>query len=98
MNVGDVTLNIVRDIQRQTFDVLLLIGRHLHRGSADFNLSPRRNVPFKFESEVYRFGPDRTLNFRKCSWLRIFGLVPRSIRDRIYDIVAINRLRWFGEE
>ncbi|MBU2999948.1 DUF393 domain-containing protein [Roseovarius nubinhibens] len=38
------------------------------------------------------------LNFRKCSWLRIFGLVPRSIRDRIYDMVARNRLRWFGEE
>lgn len=38
------------------------------------------------------------LNICKYSWLRIFGLVPRSRRDRIYDIVAINRLRWLGEE
>lgn len=35
---------------------------------------------------------------RLWSWLRILGLVPRTIRDRIYDIVARNRLRWFGEE
>lgn len=32
------------------------------------------------------------------SWLRILGLVPRTIRDRIYDLVARNRLRCFGEE
>jgi predicted DCC family thiol-disulfide oxidoreductase YuxK len=22
--------------------------------------------------------------------------VPRSLRDRLYDIIARNRLRWFG--
>lgn len=31
-------------------------------------------------------------------WLRILGLVPRSLRDRVYDIVARNRLHWFGEK
>ena len=35
---------------------------------------------------------------RPWSWLRILGLVPRTLRDRIYDIVARNRLQWFGEE
>ena len=35
---------------------------------------------------------------RPWSWLRILGLVPLAIRDRIYDLVASNRLRWFGEE
>lgn len=32
------------------------------------------------------------------SWLRILGLIPRPVRDGLYDIVARNRLRWFGEE
>ena len=35
---------------------------------------------------------------RPWSWLRILGFVPLAIRDRIYDLVASNRLRWFGEE
>lgn len=35
---------------------------------------------------------------RPWSWLRVLGLVPRSMRDRMYDVVARNRLRWFGEE
>lgn len=32
------------------------------------------------------------------SWLGIIAMVPRGLRDRIYDIVAKNRLRWFGEK
>lgn len=30
-------------------------------------------------------------------WLALLGVVPRPLRDRIYDLVARNRLRWFGE-
>jgi len=29
-------------------------------------------------------------------WLRVFRYVPRPIRDRVYELVARNRLRWFG--
>lgn len=29
-------------------------------------------------------------------WLRIFRLVPISLRDRLYDLVAQNRYRLFG--
>ncbi len=32
------------------------------------------------------------------SLFRVLRIVPRPIRDGIYDIVARNRLRWFGEE
>lgn len=32
------------------------------------------------------------------SWLRFLRFAPRSLRNSIYDIVARNRLRWFGEE
>jgi predicted DCC family thiol-disulfide oxidoreductase YuxK len=30
------------------------------------------------------------------SWLRVFGILPRSITDFFYGIVATNRKRWFG--
>ena len=29
-------------------------------------------------------------------WLTLLRLVPRPIRDGVYDIVARNRYRWFG--
>ncbi|WP_366874462.1 DCC1-like thiol-disulfide oxidoreductase family protein [uncultured Roseobacter sp.] len=32
------------------------------------------------------------------SLFRVLRIVPRPIRDGICDIVAGNRLRWFGEE
>lgn len=31
--------------------------------------------------------------WRFLSWLRV---VPRPVRDRVYDVVARNRYRWFG--
>lgn len=31
-------------------------------------------------------------------WFRLLRFVPRPIRDSLYDVVARNRLRWFGEQ
>lgn len=30
--------------------------------------------------------------------LRIFKVIPRPLRDRLYDYVAQNRYRWFGKQ
>ncbi len=30
------------------------------------------------------------------SWVRVFRLAPRRLRDAVYDLVARNRYRWFG--
>ena len=30
------------------------------------------------------------------TWVALLGFVPRAIRDRVYDVVARNRVRWFG--
>lgn len=35
---------------------------------------------------------------RPWCWLAVLGMVPRPVRDRVYDSVARNRLRWFGAE
>jgi predicted DCC family thiol-disulfide oxidoreductase YuxK len=29
-------------------------------------------------------------------WLAVLSVVPRPIRDGIYDLIARNRHRWFG--
>ncbi|WP_187274761.1 MULTISPECIES: DCC1-like thiol-disulfide oxidoreductase family protein [unclassified Methylobacterium] len=29
-------------------------------------------------------------------WLRLLRIVPRPLRDLVYDVVARNRYRWFG--
>jgi len=29
-------------------------------------------------------------------WLRIFRVLPRGLRDRMYAVLAKNRYRWFG--
>jgi len=31
------------------------------------------------------------------SWLRFLRVVPRSVRDAVYDAVAQRRMGWFGE-
>ncbi len=30
------------------------------------------------------------------SWMRLFLIVPRVLRDAAYDVIARNRYRWFG--
>ncbi|MCD5324607.1 MULTISPECIES: thiol-disulfide oxidoreductase DCC family protein [Pontibacillus] len=36
----------------------------------------------------------------KGAWkgLRIFTLVPKFVRDRVYDVIAKNRYKWFGKK
>ena len=31
------------------------------------------------------------------SWMRVFLYLPKVIRDKIYDLIAKNRYKWFGK-
>ena len=31
-------------------------------------------------------------------WLLVFWIVPRPLRDAVYDVIAKNRYRWFGKQ
>ncbi|HET9745090.1 MAG TPA: thiol-disulfide oxidoreductase DCC family protein [Chitinophagaceae bacterium] len=31
-------------------------------------------------------------------WVRIFGIVPKFIRDAVYNLIANNRYKWFGKK
>ncbi len=35
-------------------------------------------------------------DLRFWRWLRAFRFVPRSLRDRVYAVIARNRYEWFG--
>ena len=32
------------------------------------------------------------------SFLSLFAIVPRPLRDRLYDLIARNRTAWFGRK
>ena len=32
------------------------------------------------------------------SWVKIFWVVPKFIRDAVYNLIAKNRYRWFGKK
>ena len=32
------------------------------------------------------------------SWVKIFWIVPKFIRDGLYDLIAKNRYKWFGQK
>ena len=68
-------------------------------------------VPEEIDSVVL-IVPDRFQYYTKSSaaltisknlsglwgWMYMFKLVPLPIRDRIYDIIAGNRIKWFGKK
>ena len=31
-------------------------------------------------------------------WVRLLGIVPRFIRDAVYNVIAKNRYKWFGKK
>jgi predicted DCC family thiol-disulfide oxidoreductase YuxK len=31
-------------------------------------------------------------------WAKIFWIVPRFLRDAVYDVIAANRYKWFGKK
>jgi predicted DCC family thiol-disulfide oxidoreductase YuxK len=31
-------------------------------------------------------------------WTQVFWIVPRLVRDAVYDVIAANRYKWFGEK
>jgi predicted DCC family thiol-disulfide oxidoreductase YuxK len=31
-------------------------------------------------------------------WIQLFWIVPRPIRDAVYDLIARNRYKWFGRK
>jgi predicted DCC family thiol-disulfide oxidoreductase YuxK len=35
---------------------------------------------------------------KRWKWVKIFWIVPNFIRDGVYNIIARNRYKWFGEK
>ncbi len=70
----------------------------------EFNLADQHvdSVVFVYEKKIY-VKSDAILQIIKLmggltQGLVILGIIPRSIRDGIYDWVALNRYGWFGKQ
>jgi predicted DCC family thiol-disulfide oxidoreductase YuxK len=52
------------------------------------------------ENDVVRFRSDAALRILGAlpgwRWTRLLRVVPQKLRDRLYDLIARNRYRWFG--
>lgn len=35
---------------------------------------------------------------RRWKWVKIFWIVPKFIRDAVYNLIAKNRYKWFGKK
>jgi len=69
-----------------------LIFRHDLEG-VDSIIVIQEGKAFIRSAAVLKIIPHLRWSYR---WMCIFSVVPRSIRDWMYDVVARNRTRWFG--
>jgi predicted DCC family thiol-disulfide oxidoreductase YuxK len=58
---------------------------------------------FLFENNILYCRSDAAVQIAKSlgwkySWLNFFKIIPRQIRDVVYNWVAKNRYRWFGKQ
>lgn len=71
---------------------------------SEFGLDPDDLVTFVFVEEgVARVRSAAALGVARhlrMPWrmLRVLGIVPRPLRDWMYDLLARNRYRWFGQQ
>jgi predicted DCC family thiol-disulfide oxidoreductase YuxK len=91
---------------------VLLCASQSESGRALLASGPKRGAPAEpvrrpdetiFLIEGERIDDKSTAALRLCralgfpwSLLAVLGIVPRAMRDLVYDLVARNRYRWFG--
>lgn len=74
---------------------------------ADPEIRKRKDEPLQsvvlIDEDKFYFKSDAVLKIAgklPAPWpvFKIFAVLPRKIRDRLYDFVARNRYRWFGKK
>lgn len=79
------------------------LQRHARPGTLEFVANPaadQRTVVVIDDGVEYRKSDAslHLLRYLRFPWpaLRVVAVVPRPVRDAVYDVVARNRYRWFG--
>ncbi|WP_290786628.1 thiol-disulfide oxidoreductase DCC family protein [Exiguobacterium sp. UBA7533] len=72
-----------------------LVRRHHLPETIDSVVVIDRGVPYIKSDAALRIAGHLGGGWRL---LRVLRIVPRSLRDRVYDFVANNRHRWFGQK
>jgi predicted DCC family thiol-disulfide oxidoreductase YuxK len=79
------------------------LRRHAVPGALDYVANPdadQTTVVVIDEGQTYTKSDAvlHLLRYLRQPWpaLGVLRIVPRGIRDRVYDVVAANRYRWFG--
>jgi predicted DCC family thiol-disulfide oxidoreductase YuxK len=69
------------------------VSAHLHQ--LDTVLLVEKGQVYEKSSAVLRIVSRLSWQWQ---WVRVFSLLPRPLRDTLYDWVARNRYRWFGKK
>ena len=95
---------IIQKDQRDVFrfvasqsEIGLEIQKHL--GILDRKID---SIVLYIPNQAYFIKSDAVLEIAKSlpylSWLRLFKIIPTSLRNPIYDYIAKNRYKWFGKK
>lgn len=92
---------VLRHDRRHRLKVASLQGETAQKELSDDLRGALDTLVLKVDGQIYTqsSGALRTAGLLGFPWslARIFLLVPRFIRDGIYNWVSRNRLRWFGQ-
>ncbi|WP_428225293.1 thiol-disulfide oxidoreductase DCC family protein [Flavobacterium sp.] len=95
---------IIQKDQRDVFRFVALqsemgLGIQKRLGILDRKID---SIVLYIPNQAYFIKSDAVLEIAKSlpylSWLRLFKIIPTSLRNPIYDYIAKNRYKWFGKK
>lgn len=95
---------IIRHDKKQIFRFAALQSAFGQRVIENFNLTDKNiDSVILFENNSVQLKSDAALSIAKqlggiYSLLYVFIIVPKFIRNSVYDFIARNRYRWFGKQ
>lgn len=95
---------IIRHDKKQIFRFAALQSAFGQRVIENFNLTDKNtDSVILFENNSVQLKSDAALSIAKqlggiYSLLYVFIVVPKFIRNSVYDFIARNRYRWFGKQ
>lgn len=93
---------ILRRDKRQQFDFISLQSNEGKQLLKQFQVSTEIDSVILIHNQKVFIESDAAIAISKFlpfpwNWARIFKVIPKNWRDRIYRWVAKNRYRWFGK-
>ncbi|QIA08931.1 thiol-disulfide oxidoreductase DCC family protein [Draconibacterium halophilum] len=93
---------ILKKARESDFKLIALQSKEGQKLLKEFDLQLQVNTVLLIQNNQVLAESDAILEICKhlrppWSWLRIFKILPKTVRDSLYRWVANNRYKWFGK-